>query len=95
MTTEEKVEIILRKHLKSRDDDRELFLAWMFYEENMTEEEKIAFEKLKDILRRMPALETLTRARRDLQANNAYLRGENYNARMTREKQLRKYYRNK
>jgi len=95
MNTEEKVREILSKHLKSRDDDRELFLAWMFYEENMTDEEKIAFEKFKNIIRRMPSLETLTRARRSLQEVNPYLRGENYRARQTREKELRKFYRNK
>lgn len=95
MTIEQKVEAILEKHLKSRDDDRELFLAWMFYEENMTDEEKIAFEKFKNIIRRMPSLETLTRARRSLQEVNVYLRGTTYNARNTREKQLRKFYRTK
>ena len=95
MTIEEKVEVILGKHIKSRDDDRELFLAWMFYEENMTEEEKIAFEKFKEIIRRMPSLESLTRARRILQHDNPYLRGSNYNTRQSREKQLRYFYRNK
>lgn len=95
MTIQEQVENLLRKHPKSMDDDRELFLAWIFYYENITEEEKIAFGKFKDIIRRMPALESLTRARRDLQLQNPYLRGPKYKARQTREKQVRSFYRNK
>ena len=91
----EKVELILRKHLPSRDSDNELFIAWMFYESNLTEEQKQAFGILKEVIRSMPALESLTRARRSLQADNAYLRGENYNKRQTREKQIRKFYSNK
>lgn len=89
---ESKVEAILRKNLPSRDDDRELQLAWIFYEESMIEEEKKAFDVFKVVVRRMPSLETLTRARRLLQANNPYLRGENYQKRQSREKQLRQFY---
>lgn len=92
MTIEQKVEEILRRHLKSRDSDSELFLAYIFYECNMTEKEKKAFEILKEVIRKMPALESLTRARRLLQKENLYLRGENYQKRQTREKQLRKFY---
>lgn len=90
----QKVDNLLRKHPKSKDDDRELFLAWIFYEENLTEEEKQAFGVLKEVLRRMPSLESLTRARRKLQEENPYLRGENYKQRKTREVQIRDFYRN-
>ena len=95
MTIDESVEYLLNKHSKSRDDDRELFLAWLFYKSNLTEEERKAFEVLKEVLRKMPSLETLTRSRRKLQESNPLLRGEKYNARMTREKQLRKFFRQK
>lgn len=95
MKIEERVEEILRKHLKSRDSDNELFLAWMFYEEGMTEGEKEAFGTLKEVIRRMPALETLTRSRRRLQEENPYLRGSTYRQRQNREKQVRSFYRNK
>lgn len=95
MTIENKVEEILRKNYPSRDDDHELLLAWAFYEENMSDEEKKAFDIFKQVIRRMPALETITRARRELQKVNPYLRGENYQKRQTREKQLREFYRNK
>jgi ferritin len=95
MTVENKVEELLRKNLSSRDSDHELFLAWAYYLEDMTEEEKQAFDVFKKVIRRMPALETITRARRDLQKENPYLRGQKYNDRQTREKQVRSFYRHK
>ena len=92
MTMEQKVEEILRKHLKARDSDNELYLAWAYYEGNMTEGEKQAFGVFKEVMRRLPSLESLSRARRRLQEDNVYLRGESYVARQQKEKKFRNYY---
>lgn len=92
-TIEEKIENILRVHPKSKDSDNELFLAWAYYEGQMTEEEKIAFAVFKEVMRRLPPLESLSRARRRLQQDNPYLRGTTYVHRQLKEKKVRKYYR--
>lgn len=88
----DKVHQLLIKHGKSKDDDRELLLAWIYYQEGLSLEEKDAFNVLKDVLRRMPSLETLSRCRRKLQEENPDLRGNNYYKRQDREAKIRKIY---
>lgn len=85
------VEKLLREYVSTRDSDKELLLGWLHIHGMIREDGMIH----KNAIREMPILESLTRARRELQQENPFLRGQNYQKRQTREQQVREFYRQK
>ena len=77
---------ILRQYPTSRDDDRQLILAYFHINNNLIDG-KVKVE----IIRNMPPLGSFIRVRQKLQELNNELRGLKYNARQAKTREYNRY----
>lgn len=89
----DKVEAVLRKYPKLRDDDTLLYAAMCWYSNHDVWEMTFGhvMQNHKDL--KLPSYESVTRARRKLQEMYPDLRGKRYNERQRAELEYRNEYR--